>query len=143
MTPIPVGLNRALSLDRLRRVPLGPLRMHAIGEILRSRLGAALPRFSLTRLYDTCGGSLSTCWNALTEKTTSSPGALGREPVEDSAPKVSDSRCTCVWASFAEEFVETITNTGGADLGSEFQGHRPGGLSGFQFPSGKVGTGQA
>ena len=52
----------------------------------------------------------------------------GREPVEDSAAKVSDNRCACVWAGFAEEFVETVTYTGGADLASEFQGRRPGGL---------------
>jgi len=55
--PIPLGLNRALSPDRLGRVQLGPLSMGAIGEILRSRLGAVLPRFALTRLYDTCGGN--------------------------------------------------------------------------------------
>ncbi len=71
------------------------------------------------------------------------PGALGREPVEDSATKVSDNRCACVWVSFAEEFMEAVTYTGGADLASEFQGYRSGDLSGFQFPGGKVGTGQA
>ena len=54
---IPLGLNRALSTDRLRRVQLGPLSLGAIGEILQSRLGAVLPRFALTRLYETCGGN--------------------------------------------------------------------------------------
>ena len=54
---IPLGLNRALSPDRLGRVQLGPLSLGAIGEILRSRLGTALPRFALARLYDTCGGN--------------------------------------------------------------------------------------
>ena len=55
--PVPLGLDRALPPDRLRRVQLGPLSLGAIGEILRSRLGAALPRYTLTRLYDTCGGN--------------------------------------------------------------------------------------
>ena len=36
---------------------LGPLSLGAIGEILRSRLGAVLPRYALTRLYEACGGN--------------------------------------------------------------------------------------
>ena len=54
---VPLGLDRALPPDRLGRVQLGPLSLGAIGEILRSRLGAVLPRYALTRLYDTCGGN--------------------------------------------------------------------------------------
>jgi DNA-binding CsgD family transcriptional regulator len=53
----PLGLDRVLPPDRLGRVQLGPLSLGSIGEILRSRLGAALPRYALTRLYDTCGGN--------------------------------------------------------------------------------------
>ncbi len=53
----PLGLDRALSPDRIRHVRLGPLSLGAVGEILRSRLGAVLPRYTLTRLYDTCGGN--------------------------------------------------------------------------------------
>jgi len=53
----PVGLDRTLPPDRLRRVRLGPLSLGAIGEILRSRLGAVLPRYILTRLYEACGGN--------------------------------------------------------------------------------------
>ena len=53
----PVGLDRTLPPDRLRRVRLGPLSLGAIGEILRSRLGTALPRYILTRLYEACGGN--------------------------------------------------------------------------------------
>lgn len=53
----PLGLARALPPDRLRRLPLHPLSLGAIGEILRSRLGAALPRYTLTRLYEACGGN--------------------------------------------------------------------------------------
>jgi DNA-binding CsgD family transcriptional regulator/tetratricopeptide (TPR) repeat protein len=52
-----LGLDRALPLDRLGRVRLGPLSLGAIGEILRSRLGTVLPRHSMTRLYDACGGN--------------------------------------------------------------------------------------
>jgi DNA-binding CsgD family transcriptional regulator len=55
--PIPLGLDRTLPPDRLGRVPLGPLSLGATGEILRSRLGAVLPRHTLTRLYDACGGN--------------------------------------------------------------------------------------
>jgi len=53
----PLGLSRALPPDRIGRTRLGPLSLGAIGEILRSRLGAALPRHALTRLYDACGGN--------------------------------------------------------------------------------------
>ena len=53
----PFGLDRALPPERIGRMRLGPLSLGAIGEILRSRLGAALPRHALTRLYDACGGN--------------------------------------------------------------------------------------
>lgn len=53
----PLGLDRALSPDRLGRVRLGPLSLGAIGEILRLRLGTGLPRSILTRLYEACGGN--------------------------------------------------------------------------------------
>ena len=56
-TAFPLSLDRALPPDRLRRVHLGPLTLGAIGEILRSRMGAVLPRYALTRLYDACGGN--------------------------------------------------------------------------------------
>ena len=55
--PFPLGLDRALPPDRLGRVALGPLSLGAIGEILRSRLGTVLPRYTLTRLYEACGGN--------------------------------------------------------------------------------------
>ena len=55
--PLPLGLDQALSPDRLRRVQLGPLSLGAVGEILRSRLGAVFPRHTLTRLYEACGGN--------------------------------------------------------------------------------------
>jgi tetratricopeptide (TPR) repeat protein len=53
----PLGLDRALSPGRLSDVMLGPLSLSAIGEILRSRLAVALPRYTLTRLYEACGGN--------------------------------------------------------------------------------------
>ena len=40
---VPLGLDQALPPDRLGRVQLGPLSLGAIGEILRSRLGACCP----------------------------------------------------------------------------------------------------
>jgi hypothetical protein len=55
--PVPLGVDRALPADRLSRVRLGPLSLGAIGEILRSRLGAVLPRYALTRLYEASGGN--------------------------------------------------------------------------------------
>jgi DNA-binding CsgD family transcriptional regulator/tetratricopeptide (TPR) repeat protein len=55
--PVPLGLDRALPPDRLGRVRLGPLSLGAVGEIMRSRLGAVLPRYVLTRLYEACGGN--------------------------------------------------------------------------------------
>jgi DNA-binding CsgD family transcriptional regulator len=54
---VPLGLGRALPPDRLGRVQLGPLSLGTIGQIVRARLGAALPRYALTRLYDTSGGN--------------------------------------------------------------------------------------
>jgi hypothetical protein len=53
----PLGLDRALPPDRLGRIRLGPVSLSAIGEIIRSRLGTALPRYTLTRLYEACGGN--------------------------------------------------------------------------------------
>jgi len=55
--PVLLGLDRALPFDRLARVQLGPLSLGAIGEILRSRLGVALPRYAITRLHEACGGN--------------------------------------------------------------------------------------
>jgi DNA-binding CsgD family transcriptional regulator len=55
--PVPLGLSQALPPDHLKVVRLGPLSLGAIGEILRSRLGTALPRYTLTRLYDGSGGN--------------------------------------------------------------------------------------
>jgi DNA-binding CsgD family transcriptional regulator/tetratricopeptide (TPR) repeat protein len=53
----PLGLGRVLPPDRVRRVLLDPLSLGVIGEIIRSRLGVALPRYVLTRLYEACGGN--------------------------------------------------------------------------------------
>jgi DNA-binding CsgD family transcriptional regulator len=77
----PLGLNRALPPDRLGRVPLGPLSLGAIGEIVRAQLGAVLPRYALTRLYDTCGGNpfyALECARALLDRPQLS---LIREPI--------------------------------------------------------------
>jgi DNA-binding CsgD family transcriptional regulator len=53
----PLGLDRALPPGRVAHMTLGPLSLGAIGEILRSQLGIGLPRYTLTRLYDACGGN--------------------------------------------------------------------------------------
>jgi DNA-binding CsgD family transcriptional regulator len=54
---VPLGLGQALPPERLDQVRLGPLSLGAIGEILRSRQGAAMPRYTLTRVYEACGGN--------------------------------------------------------------------------------------
>jgi DNA-binding CsgD family transcriptional regulator/tetratricopeptide (TPR) repeat protein len=54
---VPLGLDGVLPFDRLCRVPLGPLTLGAIGELLRARLGTVLPRRDLTRLYEACAGN--------------------------------------------------------------------------------------
>jgi DNA-binding CsgD family transcriptional regulator len=53
----PLGLDRALPAGRVAHVTLGPLSLGAIGVILRSKLEIRLPRYTLTRLYDACGGN--------------------------------------------------------------------------------------
>ena len=53
----PPCLDVALPPDRLGHVRLGPVSLGAIGEIIRVRLGTALPRYALTRLYEACGGN--------------------------------------------------------------------------------------
>jgi DNA-binding CsgD family transcriptional regulator len=54
---VPLKLDQALPPERVKRFALGPLTLGVIGEILRSRLGAALPRYTLTQLYETCQGN--------------------------------------------------------------------------------------
>jgi DNA-binding CsgD family transcriptional regulator len=53
----PLGLDRALPPERLSRMTLGPISPAATGEMLRSRLGVALPRQALNRLYAASGGN--------------------------------------------------------------------------------------
>ena len=77
----PLGMGRALPPDRLSRVNLGPLSPDAIGEILRSRLGTVLPRYTLSRVYDACGGNplyALECARALTGHRSIS---LSHEPI--------------------------------------------------------------
>jgi len=53
----PLGLDRVLPPDQLRRVRLGPLSPGSISEIFRSRLETIPPRHVRTRLYEACGGN--------------------------------------------------------------------------------------
>jgi DNA-binding CsgD family transcriptional regulator len=78
---VPFGLDRVLPPDRFRRVRLGPLSLGAIGEILRSRLGTAPRRHTLTRLYEACGGNpfyALECARALPDHP---PPPLTNEPI--------------------------------------------------------------
>jgi len=56
-TVFPLALDRSLPPDRLRCIRLGPLSLGVISEILRSRLGAVLPRYTITELYEARGGN--------------------------------------------------------------------------------------
>jgi len=53
----PLGLDRGLPEGRLDRLLLGPLSLAAIHQLVRARLGAALPRHTLVRLHDAAGGN--------------------------------------------------------------------------------------
>jgi ATP/maltotriose-dependent transcriptional regulator MalT len=54
---LPLELDRAFAVDRLLRIPLGPLSLGAIHELLRSRLGLNLPRPALRRVVEVSGGN--------------------------------------------------------------------------------------
>ncbi|HEU5387281.1 MAG TPA: AAA family ATPase [Streptosporangiaceae bacterium] len=53
----PLGLDLALPPDRLGHFRLGPVSRGAIGEIIQLQLAARLPRRTLTRLHEACGGN--------------------------------------------------------------------------------------
>jgi DNA-binding CsgD family transcriptional regulator len=55
--PLPFEVERAFGDDRLVRIPLGPLSLGALHELLRSRLGLNLPRPALVRLVEGCQGN--------------------------------------------------------------------------------------
>src|SRR5207247_3328043 len=54
---VPLGLDRGLPEGRLHRLLLGPMSLAAIHQLVRARLGTALPRHTLVRLYDASGGN--------------------------------------------------------------------------------------
>jgi DNA-binding CsgD family transcriptional regulator len=53
----PLGLDRGLPEGRLHQLPLGPLSLAAVHQLVRLRLDAALPRHILVRLYGASGGN--------------------------------------------------------------------------------------
>ena len=77
----PLGLDRALPPERLGQVQLGPLSPSAIGEILRSRLGAVLPRHSLMRLYEASGGNPFYALECARSLPGHSPAPLSNAPI--------------------------------------------------------------
>lgn len=54
---LPLGLDQAMSPDRLARLTLGPLTSGALHHLLSTRLGIAFSRPALRRLHDSCGGN--------------------------------------------------------------------------------------
>ncbi len=53
----PLGLDRALADERLRRLRLGALSVGATHRLLRERLGVSFPRPTLLRLHEMSGGN--------------------------------------------------------------------------------------
>jgi len=54
---VPRWLRRGVSEQRLMTIELGALSVGALHELLRTRLGAALPRPTLLRIWETSGGN--------------------------------------------------------------------------------------
>lgn len=54
---LPLGLSRGFPEERTTRLALEPLSPGALGELLRARLGATLPRPTLKRLHEMSGGN--------------------------------------------------------------------------------------
>jgi DNA-binding CsgD family transcriptional regulator len=54
---VPFELDRALGEARLQRLPLGPLSLGALYELVRARLGLTLQRAALVRLHETSAGN--------------------------------------------------------------------------------------
>ena len=53
----PLGLDRALPKERLRRLEIGPLSLGALHRLLNDRLGLVLSRPKLRRLHELSGGN--------------------------------------------------------------------------------------
>jgi len=54
---LPLELERVFADNRLLRIPLGPLSLGALHELLRARLGLNLGRPALVRVAGVCGGN--------------------------------------------------------------------------------------
>ena len=55
--PLPLGLERALSDDRIERVMVGPMTLQATRNLLSSELSARFPRPLLLRIYEASAGN--------------------------------------------------------------------------------------
>jgi DNA-binding NarL/FixJ family response regulator len=55
--PVPLGLDRAFSGERLRRLSLAPLSLAALYHLFTTRLGEKLDRSTLLRIHDSSGGN--------------------------------------------------------------------------------------
>src|SRR5204862_6181740 len=51
------GLEEALTADRVRRLPVGPLSIGALHSVLRDRLGRSFARQTLLRIHERSGGN--------------------------------------------------------------------------------------
>ena len=54
---VPLGLDRALPEGRFERLAVGPLSLAALRQVIRERLGTAIPRPVLARIADASGGN--------------------------------------------------------------------------------------
>jgi DNA-binding CsgD family transcriptional regulator len=55
--PAPLGLDRTLPSEQLRRLRLGPLSLGATHRLLGERVGVSFPRPTLVQLHETSGGN--------------------------------------------------------------------------------------
>ena len=55
--PAPLGLDRALPSEQLRRLRLGPLSVGATHRLLGERVGVSFPRPTLIQIHETSGGN--------------------------------------------------------------------------------------
>jgi predicted ATPase len=53
----PAEVERAIEGDRVERLPVGPLSLGAMHQLLKARLGRTFPRPTLLRLHETAGGN--------------------------------------------------------------------------------------
>lgn len=126
----PMQLERAMSEERLERLPVGPLSLGALYRLLRARLGAALPRPTLVRVHEASDGNpfyaLQLARALLEQERTAEAGR--RLPIPDSLDELLYSRLAqlpppvrdvlAIAAAMANPTVPTLAEAAGSELGA-------------------------